>query len=188
MLKDEHKHWKVKTVTALPHSIYRLHMYKRSDEWLASELRLMPLVWIGGKILAAAIHEPAGWRIHHKNFPRISRISLPAGKWAMGKPKLIENSILWLLWIQRTKHVPPLWTGSMDPCHGPRLRVVPHFSSAIVERAKLERAWKSPCRLFSRGAGSDDFHGRSRFARSLIPGEKWGTTRSLPYWWADRTN
>ena len=26
----------------------------------------------------------------------------------------------------------------------PRLRVVPHFSSGIVERAKCERAWKSP--------------------------------------------
>ena len=35
-----------------------------------------------------------------------------------------------------------------------RLRVVPHFSSGIVERAKLKRAWKSPhaaFRLFSRG-------------------------------------
>ena len=33
-----------------------------------------------------------------------------------------------------------------------RLRVVPHFSSGIVERAKRERAWKSPhARLFSRG-------------------------------------
>ena len=49
MLKDEHKHWKVKTVTALPHSVYRVYMYKRSDERLACELRLMPLVWIGGE-------------------------------------------------------------------------------------------------------------------------------------------
>ena len=44
-----------------------------------------------------------------------------------------------------------------------KLRVVPHFSSGVVERAKRERAWKSPhaereffslpaaCRLFSRG-------------------------------------
>ena len=34
-----------------------------------------------------------------------------------------------------------------------RLRVVPHFSSGIVEWAKREREWKSPhaCRLFSRG-------------------------------------
>ena len=71
MLKDEHKHWKVKTVTSLPHSVYRVYMYKRSDEWLAFHGRLMPVVWIGGKILAAAIHEPAGWRIRHKNFPRI---------------------------------------------------------------------------------------------------------------------
>ena len=49
--------------------------------------------------------------------------------------------------------------GLTIPC---RLRVVPHFSSGIVERAKSERAWKSPharkCdtrpaarRLFSRG-------------------------------------
>ena len=49
--------------------------------------------------------------------------------------------------------------------HGSRLRVVPHFSSGIVGRAKRERAWKSPharkgdtrrggrkmSRLFSRG-------------------------------------
>ena len=35
----------------------------------------------------------------------------------------------------------------------PRLPVVPHFSSEIVEWAKRERAWKSPhaSRLFSRG-------------------------------------
>ena len=38
-----------------------------------------------------------------------------------------------------------------------RLQVVPHFSSA----------W-------------GDFHARSRFARSTIPEEKWGTARSLP--------
>ena len=29
-------------------------------------------------------------------------------------------------------------------CHNVRLRLVPHFSSGIVERAKRERAWKSP--------------------------------------------
>ena len=63
-----------------------------------------------------------------------------------------------------------------------RLRVVPHFSSGIVERAKHERAWKSPharkgdtCHVWG------DFHARSRFARSTIPEERWGTTRSL-YW------
>ena len=27
-----------------------------------------------------------------------------------------------------------------------------------------------------------DFHARSRFARSTIPEEKWGTTRSLNEW------
>ena len=37
-----------------------------------------------------------------------------------------------------------------------------------VQRAKRERAWV-------------DFHARSRFARSTIPEEKWGTTRSLAF-------
>ena len=51
------------------------------------------------------------------------------------------------------------------PSYRGRLRVVPHFSSGIVERAPF-LAW-------------DDFHARSRFARSTIPEEKWGTTRSV---------
>ena len=59
-----------------------------------------------------------------------------------------------------------------------RLRVVPHFSSGIVERAKRERAWKSPRRV-SPFLAWGDFHARSRFARSTIPEGKWGTTRSL---------
>ena len=48
----------------------------------------------------------------------------------------------------------PWWSVNADR----RLRVVPHFSSGIVGRAKRER---------------------SRFARPTIPEEKWGTTRSL---------
>ena len=62
-----------------------------------------------------------------------------------------------------------------------RLRVVPHFSSGIVERAKREGVWKSPdarkgdTLFLARG----DFHARSHFASSTIPEEKWGTTRSL---------
>ena len=76
-----------------------------------------------------------------------------------------------------------------------RLRVVPHFSSGIVERAKRERAWKSPharkgdTRWGERKMTSPhrvspflawgDFHAHSRLARSTIPEEKWGTTRSL---------
>ena len=73
-----------------------------------------------------------------------------------------------------------------------RLRVVPHFSSGIVERAKRERAWKSPharkgdtrrgerkMRRVSPFLARGDFHARSRFARSTIPEEIWGTTRSL---------
>ena len=83
-----------------------------------------------------------------------------------------------------------------DNCTG-RLRVVPDFSSGIVERAKRERAWKSPHarkgdtrrgerkmiflspRRVSPFLAWGDFHARSRFARSTIPEEKWGTTRSL---------
>ena len=70
-----------------------------------------------------------------------------------------------------------------------RLGVVPHFSSGIVERAKRERAWKSPHarkgdtrpapRRVSPFLAWGDFHARSRFAYSTIPEEKWGTTRSL---------
>ena len=99
-----------------------------------------------------------------------------------------------------------------------RLRVVPHLSSGIVERAKRERAWKSPHArkgdtrrrqremrdyrqsssfwtyallsqhktliFFSPHRVSPFARGmiftRARgFARSTIPEEKWGTTRSL---------
>ena len=63
-----------------------------------------------------------------------------------------------------------------------RLRVVPHFSLGIVERAKRERAWKSPharkavgCRLFSRGV----IFTRARVSLALL--SLWGTTCSL-YW------
>ena len=45
-----------------------------------------------------------------------------------------------------------------------RLRVVPIFLSP--RRVSPFLAW-------------GDFHARSRFARSTIPEEKWGTTRSL---------
>ena len=84
-----------------------------------------------------------------------------------------------------------------------RLLVVAHFSSGIVERAKRERAWKSPharkairggkrgkifslfslSRRVSSFLAWGDFHARSRFARSTIPEEKWGTTRSLSKGW-----
>ena len=52
-----------------------------------------------------------------------------------------------------------------------RLRVVPYLSSGIVERAKRERAGNS--RHARKGdTRGDDFHARSRFARSAIPEEK----------------
>ena len=81
-------------------------------------------------------------------------------------------------------YTPP---ASISGCSLGRLRVVPHFSSGIVERAKRERAWKStharkgdtrrgernthiflfPCRV-SPFLAWGDFHGRSRFACSTI--------------------
>ena len=62
-----------------------------------------------------------------------------------------------------------------------RLRVVPHFSSGIVERAKRECAWKSP------HARKGDT--RLRFARSTILEEKWGTVFVVysPLPWAEIT-
>ena len=77
----------------------------------------------------------------------------------------------------KSSHWPPnKRIGNSQPTN--LLRVVSHFSSGIVERAKRERAWKSPhARKGDTRRG--DFHARSRFARSTIPEEKWGTTRSL---------
>ena len=51
-----------------------------------------------------------------------------------------------------------------------RLRVVPYFSSGIVERAKRERARKASGGFLAWG----NFHARSRFARSTIPEENKG--------------
>ena len=64
-----------------------------------------------------------------------------------------------------------------------RLRVVSHFSSGIVERGKSERAFSRDLfhSLALRLLAWGDFHARSRFARSTIPEEKWGTTRSLAF-------
>ena len=73
-------------------------------------------------------------------------------------------------------------SGGSTGGHGEiRLRVVPHFSSAIVERAKRERV-KINQRRVSPFLAWGDFHARSRFAHSTIPEEKWGTTSSL---WRD---
>ena len=70
-----------------------------------------------------------------------------------------------------------------------RLRVVPHFSSGIVERAKHARVKITPRAKRRHALGReknevlsprrvspflawDDFHARSRFGRSTIPEEK----------------
>ena len=64
-----------------------------------------------------------------------------------------------------------------------RLRIVPHFSSGIVERAKRARVKINPRekRRHAPFLAWVDFHARSHFARSTIPEEKWGTTRSLKH-------
>ena len=67
--------------------------------------------------------------------------------------------------------------------HHFRLRVVPHYSSGTVERAKRARENHPTREKETRGVSPflawGHFHARSRFARSTIPEEKWGTTRSL---------
>ena len=56
-----------------------------------------------------------------------------------------------------------------------RLRVVPYFSSGIVERAKRERTWKS-----THARKGDTRRGERKM--NTIPEEKRGTTRSLVLW------
>ena len=59
-----------------------------------------------------------------------------------------EGGPLWPVWSFR-------WV-ELSICQNCRVRVVPHFPSGIVERAKRERAWKTrekrrrACRLLSR--------------------------------------
>ena len=52
----------------------------------------------------------------------------------------------------------------------------PHFSSGVVERAKLKCVNITPREKSETrwGERKCDFHARSRFARSTIPEEKWG--------------
>ena len=96
------------------------------------------------------------------------------------------KSIYWKSWSLALLFVPHHRHAFLYFFFKCRLRVVPHFSSGIVERAKRERAWKSPHarKGFSLAAASrlsrvGWFSSAPRFARSSIPEEKWGTTRSL---------
>ena len=138
--------------------------------------------------------------------------------------RLVEFTVSKWLKLTQFHLFTPLFDWKNKFCNGKtckkykksRLRVVPNFSSGIVERAKRERAWKSPhARKGDTRRGErkmrdyrqspsfwpftadwfwsvkfsphrvspflawGDFHARSRFARSTIPEEKWGTTRSL---------
>ena len=56
-------------------------------------------------------------------------------RWTAFVPKNSPPSIPYTNWICMSE---------LTCAEGHRLRVVPHFSSGIVERAKRKRAWKSP--------------------------------------------
>ena len=137
----------------------------------------------------------------------IVRLSAPGGAQGTKKSSPFMPSLAWLTENQpnsSTQISSPFFLQSYDTYPSvslssfslveARLRVVPHFSSGIVEPAKRERAWKLPharkgdTRWGERKMTSPhrvspflawgDFHAHSRLARSTIPEEKWGTTRS----------
>ena len=103
-----------------------------------------------------------GWR----------RISRPK-RWTVGIRIWIEKLDFFLLdsWSRKSQRL--FWIKTAPVIDYEKS----HFSSGIVERAKRERAWKSPHarkgdtrRAF---LAWGDFHTRSRFACSTNPEEKW---------------
>ena len=124
------------------------------------------------------IEEGLNYKARHKIDTSSTLTEFPVKEDCAGTAKR-ECKIRWL--NQTSVAFELLWRSDGWPIH--RLPVLPHFSSGIVEGARRERAWKSPharkgnTRLALLAWG--DFHARSRFARSTIPEEKWGTTRSL---------
>ena len=142
MLKDEHKHWKVKTVTSLPHSVYRLDMYKRWDERLVCELRLMPLVWIGEKFWRPPFMNPLDGGSATNIFPEFAQVSPPAGKWAMGKldPVIALEDKTWTRGPYINPQFGPVpWTpchgpGPWTPCHGPGPWILFYLYRKVLDR------------------------------------------------------
>ena len=117
---------------------------------------------------------------------------LSSGKFAAGKQNLIKDIFILPQPGTSMTEVPKVIVvvialltyvvvSEVGRCNN-KLRVVALFSSGIVERAKRERAWNHPTREKAFLAWGD-FHARSRCARSTIPEEKWGTTRSLVQQW-----
>ena len=104
------------------------------------------------------------------NHPRINRFYVL---------QVCKEMLLWRLYpvlAQKKRNLCVNWVDLIS-----RLRVVPHFSSGRVERAKRERnasarknhptrekATRGVCPFLAWG----DFHGRSRFARSTLPEEQ----------------
>ena len=123
-------------------------------------------------------------------------------------PRLHQGIFVWTAWPHRgafasfPEKLTNAWQlpdrGNEHACnwlsrYSARLRVVPYFSSGIVERAKCEHVWKSPHtrkgntwrgekkwrsliflspRRVSPFLAWGDFHARLRFAHSTIPEEK----------------
>ena len=83
---------------------------------MASKIVTRP---IGGKFWRPPFMNPLDGGSAKKISSEFTQVSLPAGKWTIGKLKF-ENSILWLLWIQRTKHWPGVHGPPLlDRFHGP---------------------------------------------------------------------
>ena len=137
MLNDDHKHWKVKTVTSLTHSVYRLYMYKRSDERLVCELRLMPLVWIGGKFWRSPFMNPLDGGSASKNFPWI-RTSQPASRqMSDGKALIWKLDPVIALDPKDKTWIRGPWTPTLDRFHGPPVMDQVHGYFFIF----IERFW-----------------------------------------------
>ena len=97
------------------------------------------------KICSKFCCQTVSWNINLLHLPCNGQNNLP--RWSYGSHKFHHATPSWKLANQQLIGITNQVSSMM--LQGVRLRVVPHFSSGIVERAKRERAWK--CRLFSRG-------------------------------------
>ena len=111
MLKDEHKHWKVKTVTSLPIAFIDFtclsdQMSDSPASWGSCHLCEL---WGGGGRPPFMDGGSAT-----KIFPEFAQVSLPVGKWAMGKLKFETRSCD--CFGSKGQNMDQ---GSMDPHFGP---------------------------------------------------------------------
>ena len=138
--------------------VIMINCYGAKDErqLMTSDLHLF-VNWIDVELVANAGDEVL------RNFILIQHGRNQIGRKAIHDHKLELKK--WLLYIiiesleQLLKSLKPAKSTNCRPCR--RLRVVPHFSSGIEERAKRERAWKSPTReKATRGGEREKWSGR----------------------------